>query len=99
MDANGYRIELDLGHDHRLRFSQYEGAIVGAIVEHLDPQGQPCSGAIMFDVPEAHTFIARDNRSRPLWTVQAWQPLSLDPSVLCQCGDHGHIKDDRWIPA
>lgn len=98
METKNYRIDLDLGHDHRLRFSQYENGVVGAIVEHLNPDGQPCSGAIMFDVPEAHVFIAKD-RPRPLWTVQSWEPLTLTPSVLCSCGDHGHIQEDKWVPA
>lgn len=28
-------------------------------------------------------------------------PLTLEPSILCPigCGDHGFVRDDRWIAA
>lgn len=26
-------------------------------------------------------------------------PLTISPSLLCRCGDHGWLRDGRWIPA
>ena len=26
-------------------------------------------------------------------------PLTISPSLLCRCGDHGFIREGRWIPA
>lgn len=26
-------------------------------------------------------------------------PLTLSPSVLCQCGAHGFIRDGKWVAA
>ena len=34
-----------------------------------------------------------------LWQVAAWEPLTLTPSVLCHCGDHGFITAGRWVRA
>ncbi len=34
------------------------------------------------------------------WTVVSADPLHLEPSILCTvCGDHGFIRDGRWVPA
>ena len=32
-----------------------------------------------------------------LWQVLSWEPLTLQPSLLCHCGDHGLIQDGRWV--
>jgi hypothetical protein len=34
-----------------------------------------------------------------LWQVASWEPLTLSPSLLCHCGDHGFIQQGRWVPA
>lgn len=75
-------------------------ARVSGIVRHKLPgvnpgtQGGYCEGAITFDTP-----IARANFSGPYWTVESWDPLTLSPSLLCHCGDHGFIRAGRWVPA
>lgn len=28
--------------------------------------------------------------------VVSHQPLTLSPSVVCECGTHGFIRDGRW---
>jgi hypothetical protein len=34
------------------------------------------------------------------WTVVQDSPLTLAPSLLCaRCGDHGFIREGRWIAA
>jgi hypothetical protein len=77
---------------------------VGAIVAHasdhecsasgLSPAGW-CEGSILFDSQVTRRLFP--HRSR--WTVESWEPLTLSPSLLCHCGDHGHIIDGRWRPA
>jgi hypothetical protein len=33
------------------------------------------------------------------WNVVREDPLTLSPSISClDCGCHGHIVDDRWVP-
>lgn len=77
------------------------GAIVGhpvgphPIVATAQSSGY-CEGAITFDGP-VQRQVSEPNR--PMWTVESWEPLTLSPSLLCACGDHGFIRDGRWVPA
>ncbi len=100
---------LDLGHNHTLRYTtwapdrglnpQYadlpDVERIGAIVAHHKPDGSSCEGAIFFDSETARRVLP----DRPRWTVQSWEPLTLNPSLLCHCGDHGFIRDGRWVQA
>jgi len=69
-------------------------APVTGIVTHRLPDGGTCSGAVTFDSPLARGFFPG-----PFWTVESWEPLTLSPSLLCHCGDHGHIREGKWVPA
>lgn len=32
------------------------------------------------------------------WTVEAWEPLTLSPSILrTECNCHGFIREGRWV--
>jgi hypothetical protein len=61
---------------------------------YVDKHGW-CKGAVHFDIPEM--YLMQDKG--PWWTVESWDPLTLSPSILCGCGDHGFIKEGRWVPA
>lgn len=74
----------------------------GAIVSHplvpTDDTGHcvalgRCSGSIIFDTP-----VGREQFGGPYWQVISWSPLTLSPSLLCHCGDHGHITAGHWVP-
>lgn len=100
--------DLDLGDDHLLYYThwspdrtlnpQYEGIPdipkAGAFIEHKTPQGIDCTGAIWFDVPNIRHVTEHD-----VWQIEKWEPLTISPSVLCKCGDHGFIKEGRWARA
>lgn len=104
--------QIDLGLGHSLTYHQwapdrelnpqYDGIPdierVGATIYHHKPDGTPCVGGITFDLPNLPAgFLAR-----PRWQVISWEPLHIEPSVLCKvegCGDHGWIRDGRWVPA
>lgn len=100
---------IDLGDGHAYRFSmwapdralnpQYEGIPdverYAATIRHNTPAGTPCMGGITFDSDVAR----RIEPGKPMWTVQSWDPLTIAPSLLCSCGDHGFIRDGRWIRA
>jgi hypothetical protein len=80
---------------------QYDGlpdvARWGLILSHPRddaPDGQ-CRGGITFD-GDVQRQLAAD---RPRWVVEQWEPLTLSPSILCDCGFHGYIRDGRWVPA
>lgn len=102
-------VPLDLGHDHWLTFlawtpdrdlnPQYadlpDVERYGAVVEHIRPDGQPCSGSVVF----ASAVAYRLEPERPKWHVTSWDPLTCTPSLLCHCGDHGWLRDGQWVPA
>jgi hypothetical protein len=85
--------DLDLNPGLRHLADQFPAKTSG-IVTHKLPDGSECSGAITFDVP-----VAREHFTGPFWTVESWEPLTLSPSLLCACGDHGFIRGGRWVPA
>lgn len=102
---------IDLGHDHVIRFGEWDPdlelnpqcrdladqlpARVSGIVSHKLPGGGDCEGLITFDTPVARRCFP----DGPFWTVESREPLTLSPSLLCHCGDHGYIRDGRWVPA
>lgn len=103
--------DLDLGDDHTLRFygwsperdinPQYDGIPdepkAGAVVDHLRPDGTPCIGSgVHFDTP----IMRQVTKDQNMWQVESWEPLTLSPSLLCRaCGDHGFIREGRWVRA
>lgn len=109
MAENESRVDLDLGNGHTLRFygwgpdrtlnPQYIGTEdeqrSGAIVSHAKPDGSYCEGAVTFDTPAMRKLAP----GRPKWTVESSEPLTLTRSLRCSCGDHGFIRDGRWVRA
>jgi hypothetical protein len=76
----------------------------GAIIRHeLLPSDQnttcvrdgKCQGYILF----AGEVQQESEPVTTAWRVLSWEPLTLDPSLQCHCGDHGHIREGRWVPA
>jgi len=100
---------LDLGHGHigswvswapdRDLNPQYDGVPsverYGLLIKHAKPDGNPCMGSVTF-ASETAKKVSPDTAT---WDVESWAPLSLSPSILCSCGDHGWIRDGRWVPA
>ena len=67
----------------------------GAVIRHRTPDGGECTHGVTFDLPE--TAVLGD---RHRGTVVSWEPLTLEPSLLCRrCGDHGWVRGGRWVPA
>jgi hypothetical protein len=100
-------VEIDLGMDHYITIAVWSPDLElnpecrkyaselplksSGIVRHKTPEGDDCKGVITFDSP-----IAREVFKGPFWTVDSWDPLTLSPSLLCHCGDHGFIKRGLW---
>jgi hypothetical protein len=98
--AESARDEIDLGDGHRIVFSEYEGEKrVGANVLHPPVEGK-CGG---------DGWIAFEGRSWArkfapgaiaTWKVESEVPFTISPSILCRaCGDHGFIRDGKWVRA
>jgi hypothetical protein len=100
---------FDLGHGHRGEYSSWapdrelnplrahlpDVEKWGLLIFHPNPQGQPCAGFVTF-AGEVQREIAPTTTT---WDVVSWEPLTITPSVLCSCGDHGFIREGRWVPA
>jgi hypothetical protein len=86
---------IDLGHDVHVTFLAWrDHERAGLHIYHRRPDGQPCVGAVMFDLPGV-----TDVHRGAVWQVVSLDPIHIDPSVLCSCGSHGWIHAGRWVPA
>ena len=99
---------IDLGSDHKMYYvgwspdrelnPQYKDVPdipkFGINIEHLTPQGVGCVGSVTFDLPEVRALT-----KHAVWQVESWEPLTISPSVLCSCGDHGFIREGKWVKA
>lgn len=101
---------LDLGHGHILTYYPWtpnarlhpdhadlpQVERFSATVEHTRPDGKACISGVTFDGPVARQLVPLSG----LWTVESWEPLTINPSLLCGgCGDHGWIREGRWVQA
>jgi hypothetical protein len=95
---------LDLGHGHTASIVGWHYGFddipdtdhYGVDVEHTTPSGRPCVGFIPFDSPSSRAAGVGDAHR---WTLESIDPLTVSPSLLCACGDHGFIRDGHWVPA
>lgn len=88
---------IDIGCGVEIEFAEYKGVVVGINEWHPDKRDptKRCCGFVFFDVPtEARC------QGTPVWQVASLDPLTLSPSLLCRgCGNHGFIKNGKWVPA
>jgi hypothetical protein len=68
----------------------------GLLIFHTSAEtGKPCAGFVTF-AGEVQREVAPNAAT---WDVVSWDPLTITPSVLCSCGDHGFIREGRWVRA
>lgn len=78
----------------------------GATVRH----GDGCLSGILFDgdvQQKLHAIYVKWAEKQGLkprkyiaWQVECWEPLTISPSLLClRCGDHGYIRQGKWVKA
>ncbi|HSU34345.1 MAG TPA: hypothetical protein VLJ88_01670 [Propionibacteriaceae bacterium] len=89
----------DIGGGHEISFytGEDDAVRIGLLDRHHKPDGTPCNGpgSVPFDVPEN-----ANTPDRARWQLVSVEPLTLSPSLLCQlCGDHGFIRDGKWVVA
>lgn len=84
---------IDLGSGHSLRPLHDDGKVFGYVEYHPTPDGGVCRGSVPLDIPEQPMAGHR-------WKVVQQDPLTLEPSILCRlCGNHGWIREGRWVKA
>lgn len=107
--------EVNLGHEHYISYVSWKPDDLesnrrlygtplprvekfGIAIRHPKPgvPGVWCRGYVQLDVPELRLIGNKDDQ---VWRVESWTPLTLTPSVACKCGDHGFIREGRWVPA
>lgn len=82
---------IDIGDGHFiLKVVDADGVWIGIDEIHKNAAGDWCGGW----VPFSHA-----NSRQPAWNVDSAEPLTLSPSLLCDCGSHGFIRAGRWIAA
>lgn len=101
---------IDLGENHRAFPTcwspdrklnpQYENIpdipLMGYQIEHNNAAtGEPCMGHVNLDLPGVRQLV----NERAVWNVESLDPLTISPSILCDCGDHGYIQNGKWIGA
>lgn len=90
---------IDIGDGHSIKFVNYMGERAALNDYHRRPDGSPCAGF----VPFRGTNYSKQFEGQPnyqAWDVLSTEPLTLSPSLLCRrCGDHGFIRDGKWVRA
>lgn len=91
---------FDIGHDVTILPTFYAGELAGINEGHLTSDGRSCGGWVAFAGTAWAQGFADDGVQITTWTVEQLDPLTISPSVLCRaCGNHGFIRDGRWVPA
>ena len=91
------RASLDLGDNHVAHFMDYEGETAGCRIEHRRNDGTLCDGFVPW---KGRAWDRGFGGKISSWDVLCEEPLTLSPSVLCRaCGDHGFVREGKWIRA
>lgn len=98
---------INIGNDHYIAYYTYAGSkenetsSIGFTIVHKKPNGKWCVGSVMFDLPEAQRFrtMMPNGQLSAVWDLISREPLHVEPSIACSCGDHGYVRDGKWQPA
>lgn len=94
---------IDIGHDHLILptvqqidpDAEIDGEQptepAGWLIAHRTPGGDWCCGSV--NRPESRAHLVDKHAA---WTVESEDPLTLSPSIMCSCGDHGYIREGHW---
>lgn len=80
---------LDFGNGVRGDYITVDGAPVGILMVHELVNGTVCGGSIYWSRPQEEVVV-------PLWALGSFDPLTLNNSVRCSCGLHGHIREGKY---
>lgn len=91
---------ISLGASRSLAFTGY-----AFNPEHPDITAEPCVGIDIRHLGCDGVRLLLENETarklaprRPKWKVMRADPLTLDPDILCGCGEVGRIRNGRWEP-
>lgn len=98
-------IWIDLDSDHFLRWNTNrteDGFPFTGTVKHKN-SGQcnvctgDCQSGILLENCPPKFREKYGGGLHNVWQIESWEPLTLSPSLLCHCGDHGFIRGGRWV--
>lgn len=96
---DGAKRDLDLGDGHSLTWTEYEGERVGGIIRHDKPENPHgyCEGSFWL---RGNKFCEKNKPGYAQWDMTGTiECPTLSPSFLCHCGDHGFIREGKWVRA
>ncbi len=87
-----------LDDDHALTWSQWPGETEphGGVLWHRKGDGSWCAGS-WYVRPPMHE--GKPFQPVEIWILVSQAPVTLSPSFLCHCGEHGWIRDSTWVKA
>ena len=98
------KTDLELGGAHYVSWvadGDDPPKICGGLLYHLTPDGKPCVGHFAWMLTKWEREHPERQYNHTLWTPEG-EPgphMTLSPSLLCSCGDHGFIRDGKWVQA
>jgi Family of unknown function (DUF6527) len=85
---------VELGDHHFLMPMYHDGKVVSFYEWHREGgSGEWHAGTLPLQFP------GEEKKPGTTWDVESMDPVTLSPSVLCDCGVHGFIRSGRWIDA
>ena len=97
-DAVSEKYDLDLGDGHWLKWTEFHGVRCGGIIYHTDSKAEDgiCCGSFWTD----KSYNESSGTNHAIWSINGGdEKPTLSPSFLCHCGDHGFIRDGKWVRA
>jgi hypothetical protein len=99
--------DLDLGEEHFLDWvyaSSTDKTRIGATITFPSSKHtyNECFGLVSWAPTTYEVEHPNPGYHRPLWTLEtaADETITISPSVLCMvCGDHGFIRNGKWVRA
>ncbi len=88
---------IDIGEGHAIAYAEWQGETAGITDWHKKADGTWCSGWVAF---RGSKWERGFTQGITAWDVLQRDPLTLSPSLLCRtCGDHGFIREGKWVKA
>lgn len=85
---------IDLGDGHAMEYREFKGETAAIDLYH---PGCKSPNFISFT---GRSWAREFNGRITTWEVENDEPLTLSPSIECRaCGDHGFIKNGKWVRA
>lgn len=90
---------VDIGYGHALIVERDEAGLVTKVTDYHTchyPADDSKGREAWSQLGGAEVYGRADGKD---WDLIQHNPVTLAPSLLCGCGDHGFIRDGKWVLA